>query len=281
MSRPETALGAHVEYKQLNSRQQEIFNFQKVAALLADYGYACIKLSDDWKGADFLADHFSAEQTLRVQLKSCLTVDKKYIGKNIYMTFPVRGAWYLVPHEVLLDLVMQNSNVANTKIWQEKGLHFTASPSAKLMALLKPFALVSPPSAPMTQAKSAQSGQVRVRVGRDVVGPMAQNRAALTAITAAVDLAGVSMDDLRKIAGQAALRSVEGTHTGESVWVEFSRVHGMEQDKKSQWFIDSPIFRDSQTWLVQYNVWSRAKLGKLAEGLMSLTADQVEILIEE
>jgi hypothetical protein len=46
-----------VSYDNLNSKQKEIYNFQKVAGLLADYGFNCIKLADDWQGADFLAYH--------------------------------------------------------------------------------------------------------------------------------------------------------------------------------------------------------------------------------
>ena len=42
-----------INYNNLNAKQKEIFNFQKVAAILADYGFNCIKLSDDWQGADF------------------------------------------------------------------------------------------------------------------------------------------------------------------------------------------------------------------------------------
>ena len=44
-----------IDYRQLNSKQKEIHNFQKVSAVLADYGFNCIKLADDWNGADFLA----------------------------------------------------------------------------------------------------------------------------------------------------------------------------------------------------------------------------------
>jgi len=44
-----------IEYSSLNAKQKEIYNFQKVASLLADYGFNCIKLADDWQGADFLA----------------------------------------------------------------------------------------------------------------------------------------------------------------------------------------------------------------------------------
>ncbi len=55
-----------ISYSELNSRQREIFNFQKVAALLAEYGFNCIKLSDDWQSADFLAYHKDGKETLRV-----------------------------------------------------------------------------------------------------------------------------------------------------------------------------------------------------------------------
>jgi hypothetical protein len=46
-----------VRYSSLNARQQEAFNFQKVSAVLADYGFLTIRLSNDWRGADFIAQH--------------------------------------------------------------------------------------------------------------------------------------------------------------------------------------------------------------------------------
>ena len=38
-----------IDYCELNPKQKEIYNFQKLAGILADYGFNCIKLSDDWK----------------------------------------------------------------------------------------------------------------------------------------------------------------------------------------------------------------------------------------
>jgi hypothetical protein len=35
------------EFRKLNARQKENFNFQKVAAILADYGFVSMRLSDD------------------------------------------------------------------------------------------------------------------------------------------------------------------------------------------------------------------------------------------
>lgn len=94
-----------INYSELNARQKEIYNFQKLAAILADYGFNCIKMSDDWQGADFLADHMNGGQTLRVQLKARLTISRKYEGRNLYVGFPAAGNWYLAPHDELVDFV--------------------------------------------------------------------------------------------------------------------------------------------------------------------------------
>jgi hypothetical protein len=77
-----------VNHNDLNSRKKEIHNFQKVAGRLADYGFNCIKLDDDWQGADFLAYHKDGLDTLKVQLKSRRGIARKYIGKNIHIAFP-------------------------------------------------------------------------------------------------------------------------------------------------------------------------------------------------
>jgi len=84
-----------IKYEDLNSKQKEIYNFQKVASVLADYGFNCIKLADDWCGADFLAYHKNGAETLKVQLKGRLSIDKKYLGKDLFIAFPVDQTWYL------------------------------------------------------------------------------------------------------------------------------------------------------------------------------------------
>ena len=66
-----------IKYTDLNSKQKEVFNFQKVAGKLSNYGYNCIKLADDWQGADFLAYHKDGSGTLKVQLKARLALSKK------------------------------------------------------------------------------------------------------------------------------------------------------------------------------------------------------------
>ena len=74
-----------VNYKELNAKQKENYNFHKVAAALAEYGYNSMRLNDDWQGADFIA--VKGDDMLKIQLKGRFTVEKKYIGKTIYISF--------------------------------------------------------------------------------------------------------------------------------------------------------------------------------------------------
>lgn len=46
-----------IQYDELNAKAKEMYNFQKVSAKLADYGFTTMWLHNDWKGADFIAVH--------------------------------------------------------------------------------------------------------------------------------------------------------------------------------------------------------------------------------
>ena len=135
----EAAMFQRINPDELNGRQKEIYNFQKSAALLADYGFNCIKRTDDWLGADFLAHHFDGSTTLKVQLKARLTIDRKYAGHDLWMNFPCKGTWYLVPHDDLVELVGQTTNWLNTSSWQENGAYSSTNPSPALLDQLRPY----------------------------------------------------------------------------------------------------------------------------------------------
>ena len=110
-----------IQYNDLNDRQKEAFNYQTVSALLAEYGFLTIKLSDDWNGADFIALHCNREHELHVQLKARLTIAKKYHGKNIWIAFPNRSNWYLIPHDELMEFMLQHSTISDTSSWKDHG----------------------------------------------------------------------------------------------------------------------------------------------------------------
>jgi hypothetical protein len=134
-----------IKYSDLNSRQREIYNFQKVAAILADYGFNCIKLADDWQGADFLAYHIDGVNTLRVQLKGRMSIDRKYSGKNLHVAFPCFEEWYLIDHDLLVRTVEKHSNWLNTSSWIDKGIYNSDAPSKILREALKEFKITPAP----------------------------------------------------------------------------------------------------------------------------------------
>jgi len=130
-----------VRYDNLKPRQKELFLFQKIAATLADYGFNCIKLADDWQGADFLAYHVNGTTTLKVQLKSRLTINRKYCDKHIWMAFPHRGYWYLIEHDRLIEKVRKQTDWLNSSSWRNKHGYGSKSINPGLLASLAEYRL--------------------------------------------------------------------------------------------------------------------------------------------
>lgn len=113
---------ARVPYLALNSRQKENYNFQKVAARLAEYGFNSIRLTDDWQGADFIAVHIDGETFLKFQLKGRLVIDRKYVGKNVYVAFLHGEELYLYDHDKFVQHLEGNDLIgAESVTWHEKG----------------------------------------------------------------------------------------------------------------------------------------------------------------
>ena len=129
------------QYEELNSRQQEAYNFQKVSAVLADYGFVTIRLSSDWQGADFIAQEVDGK-FLKVQLKGRLTLDKKYEGKDLYICFPTaRRRWYIYPHDELMNQILGRGLLKGTKSWDTKGIYHYPGVPKDLETLLDRYRL--------------------------------------------------------------------------------------------------------------------------------------------
>jgi len=140
-----------IDYKSLNGRQKENYNFQKVSGVLADYGYSTLRLTDDWQGADFVAQHCDGVSFLRVQLKGRLAFNKKYQGKDLWICFPVDNGLYLFPHDEVLNLILNDGRLQGTLSWDQKGNYHFPTLSGELKYILKPYFLShSPPVVPET-----------------------------------------------------------------------------------------------------------------------------------
>ena len=147
-----------IDYKSLNARQKETFNFQKVSGVLADFGFSTIRLSDDWQGADFIANHISGQQFLKVQLKGRLTLDQKYQGKDIWVCFRHHDVWYLYPHDAALTWALANKTLGkNPDVWKSgTGAWSYPSPPKDFLLWLAPYALTNHSTGPAQ--KAAQAG---------------------------------------------------------------------------------------------------------------------------
>jgi len=128
-----------INYHDLNSRQQENYNFHKISAHLSDFGYNCLRLNDDWQGADFIACHINGNTFLKVQLKGRLTIQKKYCGKDIYVAFFHRGDWYVYPHDDMMNQIIAANLMVDSDSWTVKGGYSWPSVSVKLLTMLEPY----------------------------------------------------------------------------------------------------------------------------------------------
>ena len=117
-----------VYYKNLKPRQKENYNFQKMASKLAEYGFNCLWLNDDYEGADFIALHIDRETILKVQLKGRLEINRKYCNKDIHVAFRHKDNDYIYAHDGFLIHAYNNSSIENTQSWKEKGLYNWPNP---------------------------------------------------------------------------------------------------------------------------------------------------------
>jgi hypothetical protein len=124
-----------IEYRNLNGKEKEMYNFHKMASILADYGYNSIWLSNDWNGADFIAVHIDGVSDIKVQLKGGVYFAQKYRGKNLYIGFFDMGELYLYPHDEILELV---EPTISDKKWLEKGTFFQTRISKRFKNIFEP-----------------------------------------------------------------------------------------------------------------------------------------------
>jgi hypothetical protein len=128
-----------IDYHRLNSRQKETYNFHRVAARLAEYGYNSMLLSDDWLGADFIAYHNDGERFYRVQLKGRMTIDNKYVGKGLYLAFIEGSRVYVYPHDEMADRIEAAGKINNSASWSEHRSYSWPSPPKWLRNILKEY----------------------------------------------------------------------------------------------------------------------------------------------
>ncbi|HTV47266.1 MAG TPA: hypothetical protein VMG59_02370 [Phycisphaerae bacterium] len=128
-----------VDYQNLDSRQREVYNYQKLSALLADYGYETVRLSADWNGADVFALSFDRKKHILIQLKSRLAFNVKYQKKAIYIAFPYKGGWYIFPHDKILKDALKLTKIGKSDSWKNRGGYSTSNVPDKILPQLEKY----------------------------------------------------------------------------------------------------------------------------------------------
>src|ERR1700683_2567653 len=99
------------------SQVKEVINRNVVVSLALEKGFnAFLPVYDG--GVDFILYHETDNVVRKVQLKGRWTIDKKYIGRDIWIAFPIGGDWYLMPHETMLQMA-EADGVLGTASWTE------------------------------------------------------------------------------------------------------------------------------------------------------------------
>lgn len=100
---------------------REVINRNSLVSLALARGYnAFLPVYDG--GIDFILYNEQTGDTKLVQLKGRWTIDKKYVGRNVWIAFHDEGRWYLAPHDELVKHA-DAYGYTQTKSWIEGGAY--------------------------------------------------------------------------------------------------------------------------------------------------------------
>lgn len=109
------------------SQVREVINRNIVVSLVLDMGFNVFLPVYDG-GVDFILYRERDAALRKVQLKSRWTIDRKYVGRDIWVAFPIVGEWYLMPHDEMVALG-DAEGITKTASWTEGGAYSKPRPS--------------------------------------------------------------------------------------------------------------------------------------------------------
>lgn len=117
---------------------REVINRNSLVSLALARGYnAFLPVYDG--GIDFILYNEETGDTKLVQLKGRWTIDKKYVGRNVWIAFHHAGVWYLAPHDELISHA-DRYGYTQSKSWVERGAYTCPGLTKAQLADLAPYA---------------------------------------------------------------------------------------------------------------------------------------------
>ena len=118
------------------SQVTEVINRNTVVSLALRQGVnAFLPVYDG--GVDLFLYRESDGLLRKVQLKGGWTIDKKYLGRDIWIAFPIAGDWHLMPHDAMVKTAAPG--VLKSKSWTENGLYYQGHPSKAVITHCAPY----------------------------------------------------------------------------------------------------------------------------------------------
>jgi hypothetical protein len=124
----------------LSSKAIELINTHELTAELMARGWSVyLPVYDD--GIDMLATRADATEIIRIQLKSRWTIQQKYLDRPIEMAFKDAGAWFLVPHETMVEAAEAEGYCSQPSWTKQDGAWSVAGMSQSLRERMLPYSL--------------------------------------------------------------------------------------------------------------------------------------------
>ncbi len=119
------------------SQIREVINRNALVTLALDLGYnAFLPVYDG--GMDFILYREEDGDVRKVQLKGRWYIDRKYEGRDIWIAFPDRDRWYLVPHDEMI-VIGERFGFTSSKSWIEGGAYSCPSLSKEMVTSLAAY----------------------------------------------------------------------------------------------------------------------------------------------
>lgn len=120
-----------------SAQVREVVNRNVFVSLALAQGYnAFLPVYDG--GIDFLLYRESDGTIRKVQLKGRWSIDRKYLGRDLWVAFPIEHEWYLAPHDTMTGM-QAATGFLETRSWKEVGLYVVPKPSKALREACLPF----------------------------------------------------------------------------------------------------------------------------------------------